>query len=87
MIVAFHGRAKLRLRSQPCALKLAVQMPGLPKRRRKSDLHVVDWPTVAVATAVVVLDTHKVKIRACNRAYYQSRIKPEGRKDVLSVLI
>ena len=38
MIVAFHGRAKLRLRSQPCALKLAVQMPGLPKRRRKSDL-------------------------------------------------
>jgi hypothetical protein len=36
---------------------LAVQMPGLPKRRRKSDLDldVVDWPTVAVATAVVVL--------------------------------
>ena len=26
-----------------------------PPRRRESDLHIVDWPTVALATAVVVL--------------------------------
>ena len=37
------------------ATKLAFQMTEHPTRRRESDLHIVDWPTVALATAVVVL--------------------------------
>ena len=36
-------------------LKLATQMPVLPKRPRKSDLHIVDWPTVNLCAAVVLL--------------------------------
>jgi hypothetical protein len=45
----------IRLRRRPFAIKMAVQMIEHPKRRLKSDHHIVDLPTVALAAAVVVL--------------------------------
>ena len=45
----------IELRGRTFAIKLVVQMTEHPKRRRKSDLHIVDLPTVVLAAAVVVL--------------------------------
>jgi hypothetical protein len=41
--MTFHGRAGLKLRHRP------------PMRRGKSDHHIMDLPTVAIAAVVVVL--------------------------------
>ncbi len=49
-----HSMTKhIWLRWRPFATKLAVQM--IEPRRRKSDYHSVDLPTVALAAVVVVL--------------------------------
>jgi hypothetical protein len=45
----------IKVRRRPSAIKLAVQMTEQPRRRRRSDQHSVDLPTVALAGVIVML--------------------------------